>query len=727
MNKIVIALSAIVVGVVGFGAGWWSSQSDSSIAPTRSRTVASTHSEYQYEPPAISESEARDHRESNYADLNSIEGVLELPSDFAQTEALYTVAGRASRTGLEQLILQSIDIINRFDRSAALNILFSRYAELDPEAAVEFLVSLNLDIDDQVFSTVFEAWAKFDINGAVAGANQLTNVRQRKRAGRAVLMATSRYHQSLMNQVAADLEDKHELGRIQGEAIAIRANNDPRSAMQEAMAVDGMQGRWSAVLQVASVWARQDPAGALQFTGEISHENIRRQFVSTVLRRWIQDDALQAMQYINAHPDVSEREELLQLGLGVYAQVQPQDALTMASQLSGHAKTQALHQVLSQWAKDDIDAAMGAINALDDSSQRSTLVAMVGQSVAQQSTDKAIAWLEGLDHESRSTQMAAILQQIAQQDPRRALEYALTNTSENDRARTLSTVMQYAIMSDPAAAQDYLGQMPSSTERDGLYRQLAGQMARKDGEAALQWIAGLRGNAKTNALKGAAQSLAGSDPQLSATLIVQMSEKDASETMRSVSSRIGIRDPQSALNWLEQFSGRAGYEPALSEVVAVVARSDPQRALNLAARLSGEYRRTTTYTALSKWASTNPAAAANWASRAEASVRDAAVDSVVNSWVNSDPAAAERWVYSLPTGESKDRAFVRLAGSVTDTARMADFIASISSDGLRQQSIISTYQGILRTDGDLRAANEFLDNVGADTELRDQLSEISGQ
>lgn len=725
MHKLILA--GVVLAVAGFMAGRWTTTPEPRRPAIRTATETPVETSYAVTRPVISETDAQHFRESNYEGITTIEGVLELPSDFAQTEALYAVAGRASREELETLIHESIDIANRYDRSAALRILFSRYAELDPDAAVAFLVDLELDIDEQVFSALFEVWAKSDLNGAVAAANRLTNRRQRKRASHAILTTASRYHGGLLDQVAANLDDHHHVDHIRSEAVGIRANSNPQRALQEALSMDTMRGRWDAVRRVAAVWARNDPASALQHVDQISDQNMRRQFLSTVLQRWIEDDPVQAMQYVSTYPNVAERQDMLEQGLGVYAQIEPREAFTMALDLTGSAREGALMGVLNQWARDDIDGAMLAINGLEDITQREMLLNTVGQAVAQQGAGKALAWLDSLDEDTRKLQLSAMLPQIAYQEPRLALEYALSRTSEAERTGLLKSVLQYTLANSPEVAEDYIDQLSEGPERESLYQNLAGHRARSGGEAALQWIATLSGGAKRSALKGAAQALAGSDPQLSASLINQMPDEDAADVMRMVVSRMtinrrGVSNSQAAVDWLEQFSGRPGYQEAMSSVVQVMAQRDPQQALSLSRRLDDARRQDAVSVAMHYWASSDPVSAADWARRADPVVQTRAVESVVAGWAASDPASAERWVFTLPESDGRDRALGHLATTSSDTARMADLVGAISSDTMREQAIVSAYNIIARRMGDARAASEFLDNVGASEALREQLS-----
>ena len=76
--------------------------------------------------PTLSRTAAESHRENRYSSIHTIEDTLALPGDFAQTEALYALAGRSDSAGVQNLIFQANGIADPSDRKAALDILFSK-------------------------------------------------------------------------------------------------------------------------------------------------------------------------------------------------------------------------------------------------------------------------------------------------------------------------------------------------------------------------------------------------------------------------------------------------------------------------------------------------------------------------------------------------------------------------------------------------------------------------
>ena len=98
MQNITRIVIAAVLLAAGFVAGtWWESgsQTETSVSRAPKASAPSVPFEYQAPPPKITVREAADHRENHYEQLEGVNDVLDLPTDFSQTEALYTIAGRA--------------------------------------------------------------------------------------------------------------------------------------------------------------------------------------------------------------------------------------------------------------------------------------------------------------------------------------------------------------------------------------------------------------------------------------------------------------------------------------------------------------------------------------------------------------------------------------------------------------------------------------------------------
>jgi hypothetical protein len=124
--------------------------------------------------PQISMDETEAHRADRFASLTTLEDMLTLPSDFAQTEALYVLAGRANSAEVQNLIHQATRIADTSDRRAAMSILFSRLADIDPYSAVAIAGQTPFTEDQWVESSFWRNWSRLSLEAALAGAKKLT-------------------------------------------------------------------------------------------------------------------------------------------------------------------------------------------------------------------------------------------------------------------------------------------------------------------------------------------------------------------------------------------------------------------------------------------------------------------------------------------------------------------------------------------------------------------------
>ncbi|NNF17166.1 MAG: hypothetical protein HKN70_10490, partial [Gammaproteobacteria bacterium] len=676
----------------------------------------------------ISRSEAQDHRSNHYASLTSVDDVLELPGDFSQTEALFTIAGRASASELETLIVQSTQVIDRYDRQAALDILFSRYTELDPHAAVDFLLGMNLDIDDQILSSIFINWSKLDLQEAIMAANQIANPVQRRKAGHAILTAASRHSYGDIDRINAQLSDFHDTAYLRSSAIGLRANYDPQSALFEALNMKQDGGRYDAIRRVGVVWARNDPVAALTALESIPNRGLRDRYLAAVYQQWVADDPEGAVQSVLGIADTRARDQQLEKMLRSYTSVNPMHALELAAGLSGQARHHAYAEIFDVWVATDPDAAVQAVSTLaTDANEKDQLLNNMARRLAWQNTEQAVALINTLSPQQRDSALDSILMQIAESDPEGAMAMARATESPGKRQRQMSGVLENMSQSNPQLALQYIHELPHGRRRDQLYQKIAAQWAATDSAAALAWAATLQGDSYVQAISGMASQLVHDDPQQAATLLRQIPAAQRGQLLTGIASAMSRRAPRDALNWLAQFSGDRYYEQAVAGIIHHVAERDPIYALNVAEGLSNEQRYSATRIAISTWAVNDPAAAATWASRSTPEIQHQTVTQIVNTWAQSDPLAALDWAKTLRAGDVRDAALVTLTLSSTlNVNEISGVVSRIESSEARDQVITSTWLNLHRDRHDPQAASEFLNRVGASAELRQRLLSYGG-
>lgn len=174
------ALSGVIVGVAGTLL-----VIHDGMAPRRGSTQPVRDLD---DVPKMTEAAAVSHRQNRYANLHSVEDVLALPSDFAQTDALYAVAGRSDSSAVQRLVFEAVRIRDDRDRDAALHILFARLTELDPRSALALARSADVTNDPGIEARVWRSWGKHDLDAALDAARAQPR-RIRARAAQSLLSA----------------------------------------------------------------------------------------------------------------------------------------------------------------------------------------------------------------------------------------------------------------------------------------------------------------------------------------------------------------------------------------------------------------------------------------------------------------------------------------------------------------------------------------------------------
>ena len=247
-------LALTAVGVLGFAAGrYLDRDSHSPPDPVTLPVVASAGS-----PPSSSLQTTRGLPRQV---PGSIREILKLPGDFAQTTALYVLAASKDQAGIERLLEEAKTIDRRSEGRAAASILYERYAEIDPKAALEHMMRGDAGFDPSWLYGVFHSWARTDLDAAVAGASKLDD-RSRQMAGVAIVRSR--------DDLTAEKRD--ELGSKMELQVAVRdpSSFDLRSpkaaarAWQSAVAITDREARMGELYRLTENWARQDPRAAIR-------------------------------------------------------------------------------------------------------------------------------------------------------------------------------------------------------------------------------------------------------------------------------------------------------------------------------------------------------------------------------------------------------------------------------------------------------------------------------
>lgn len=674
------------------------------------------------EVPKLSTQDAVTHRETHYENITDLKEIQALPSDFAQTEALYSVAGRSNVDELIVLLDEADRIANHHDRRGALQILFSRYAELDPEGALEHLDSMRLPEETMIVGVIFYQWARMEVNAAIDAANNETHPQRQRIAASSIMRAWGGDNPGIANEIASRLNGHINIDELRVEALAAQARTTPANALNEALNLTNVQARNRAINWILYTWAQLNPREAYEHARSISNRQLRQMAQHTVLNRWSEVDPEEAFAYLGDSLSPQEQLRLLPTIMTGLAARDPARALEIADNLDGRAGDQAYQSVFQGWAQRDARAAAAALESIPPSRLRDQLTQNVAHFYASQHPQEALAWARNSNSANRADLVGSVLRQVAATEPEQALSSAMVIQNPTERARALSSVLSQVAGTQPELAATYVQQLPPGQFRDQASQNVVSTWSQHDPEAAFEWVSGLDGQAYHSAMTTLGSQLASQNPDAAARLLPRIRSSAKRDWISSIASAYAQNDPRYAANWISQFKSETYYNQLVSNVATSWVRTDPLAAIALAEEVAGPQRRPGAINSVVyAWAQNDPEGAARWAgAQQDEQIRTNSISAVAQRWARIDFDSASRWVTSLDPGTDRDMAISNMINHENlSTERKMSMIALINTEQTRNQAISNVFYRMVQQDRN--QARVFLQNYHLDPALRQKL------
>jgi len=291
--------------------------------------------------------------------------------------------------------------------------------------------------------------------------------------------------------------------------------------------------------------------------------------------------------------------------------------------------------------------------------------------------------LGNLPLSERMTASFLLFGRWAEVDPTAAM--AFSNTMGFAGAFVRPTILQSWASTDPANAAKYYSENPGEFAMMNMgggrmggqnpASIIASEWARQDPDAALAWANAL-GNGKGDALASVVGEVAKTDPKKAADLAAKMDPANQKEAYVSIASQWGASNFSDAKAWISSLPADQQAE-ALATAIRGLATTNPAEAASQAAALEpGREANQTISETARNWAREDPAATAAWLSTQQSErARQDAMEPLMSSWVAQDSAAALAYVNAQP------------AGNVRDSAVASYINANISADPSSQTTL----------------------------------------
>jgi hypothetical protein len=418
---------------------------------------------------------------------STLAAILRIDSDFEQTVALYQLIDDAAIDALERLIAEADSVPGASDRRAALSILYARYADLDPVAALAFLRKRGGSYAGTELRAVFHAWSRSDLTAAVEGAAALPPEMQAM-AGMAILSSRDDIAADAQRDIARRLEIENMLPQIGLQRTMDLVDRDPRAAWQTALAVGDDAQAIGRLSSIAHGWAREDPLAAMEAVMALPNTGMRHQLQRQILHEWGRQNSQEALDWALAQPPSPQRADLTSTALAALAESEPRLALDIAQGLDGRERDDALGRVLSQWASADPEAAARSIEPLTGGNARRSAIATIASSYARQDPLGALQWLGTLDSTEAAQATGMMFSVLAHQDPAQAGSLVGSLAANESRELAVSAVAQAWAHQDPVAGAQWVDALVDDDLRSVATSSLVMNWSSFDRDSALRYV-----------------------------------------------------------------------------------------------------------------------------------------------------------------------------------------------------------------------------------------------
>ncbi len=508
------------------------------------------------------------------APLRTLTAILGVPSDFEQAVLLYNLIRSADAQFLDGLLTEADTLRPRREGEAAKSIIYGRYAEVDPAGALARITSRG-GREERFLSRLFRAWAKHDLDGALAAAETLEEA-HRRQAGAAILSVTEHLHEDRRFEIAESLSAQETLQRMRAEE---NLEVDPALAWRDAVASERGPAREQALLHIAHSWLARDPENAMAAVDGLGRQ--ADGWRAGLVGQWAERDREAATAWVLAQPASAARAQMVEGLAGAIAQSSPMEALGFADQFTGNERNVATEAAFRTWGEKDPGAALEAWT---------------------QRRPQGFQWLD-----------AWLVMRWADRDAAAAFEWAAAQPPSSSRPHLLNTTLRKLAETDPRGALARAEELRGS-ERERAIAAALSEWAQRDHRAAASWVAGndaLAVGARRSALASVLRVWGAKDARAALNWLLAQPES-WHEAATSIIDALAVEYPDRAARLVELLPDPEVRAEARRSLAFAWANEEPEAALRWASEVEDVEERLALHSAIvRRWAFHDRQAAAS--------------------------------------------------------------------------------------------------------------------
>ncbi|RYD68050.1 MAG: hypothetical protein EOP83_01565 [Verrucomicrobiaceae bacterium] len=588
------------------------------------------------------------------ADMVSLSSLEDLRKVFKQQS--YTVASARLTLAANELKADEIPALmemaqeearknpNRYDmvNSALTVALFQRWALVDPEASVAFVMNCKSRSFRQFAAgSCFGALAKADPDRAMMAFEKLPKGEIREQASTAML--------------------------------ASLADSDPSAAcdLLEKESSPGGIGDYYAA-QLFGKWAETDPAAAAARMATLPPDRVDERAAGMLAASWAMKDPDAALAWAKTLSGDRKAASAMEI-YKVMAREDPEKAWARLLTEPGYLRGRAVGGILEVVADEDPGKAMAMLMKMENKSDLRIATNSFLGNLNWNDTRLAFELIDQVKDPATRRENLSDQMYYAAWTAGDLLKEQIGKLSEREKIDTSGAVLRGLVSSDPSMAEKYFLDLPESQRNTAILSQMMAAYSNRDPDKALDFAVSLPNTQEqTAAVKGLFDNWSREDPEAAAEGWKKLpAGQGRLEALDNVAGSWSQSDPEAARAWADSLSG-AEKARALAAVLPALARDHPASA---SAQLAGliasppdgmaQNLASSAGSLARQWASDDPASASAWAAGLpEGPARDAGLRAVAASWSQYDAVATSQWLGTLEAGSSRDAAIQPLVGHI---------------------------------------------------------------
>jgi|GEM_PF-5008739 len=537
-------------------------------------------------------------------------------SDFQRLHILLDYANKLDAAALPGAINEAMQLPLQ-QRNIALGILFGRWAELDPAAAVQYTQLLPKSANaGQLRKTALTAWAEKDLQAALTWAQALPKGEVRNDSLTALAGALAKRDPNAALKLISENFAGRDARGAYDTVFSSWAEVDFAAAYSAAQGISDAPLRTRALRSALGQKVDSDPRLVLEAIRASKNSEVRWDLGNRAMNRWLERDLNAAKEYALTLPGGEMRDQAMAQVAREMVNRDPKSALDWVTALPDDStREQAVQGLFSSWVSTNPAAAVEAAQALDDPRLRDTAISHLAQQLVDSDIATTQQLLKSVSSNGNESAMMSVAWRWARNDPQGAADWYLANMPEGNSRWAMNQIVSEWSRADPEASLAWAAALPASVSgRDDLLGAALGQFGRSNPTAATAYIEKLSGETQGAVIGNFVGQWTTRDPAAAARWASSISSPEAQQTAySSVAINWGQRDPAAATQWLGSLPAGASRDTAVQSFANSVVQKDPEGAMAWVMTINTPERREgAIMNTLSSWARRDQQGAQNW-------------------------------------------------------------------------------------------------------------------